>query len=77
LVSPFISKHPAKDVLPIWAHDELKKTDPQSQNVYAWKGTFHSSANYLRWYRWANLQMSPIEIKEEARKLRELKKMGK
>ncbi len=43
-------------------------------NVYTWKGAYHFSPDFAHWYGWANLQMSLIEIKEEARKLRELKK---
>ena len=46
----------------------------QFQNVYTWKGAYHFSADFAHWYGWAHLQMSLIEIKEEARKLRELKK---
>lgn len=41
-------------------------------SVYTWKGAYHFSADFAHWYGWANLQMSLIEIKEEARKLREL-----
>jgi hydroxylamine dehydrogenase len=41
-------------------------------NVYAWKGAYHFSADFAHWYGWAHLQMSLIEIKEEARKLREI-----
>jgi hypothetical protein len=44
----------------------------QFQNVYTWKGAYHFSADFAHWYGWAHLQMSLIEIKEEARKLREL-----
>jgi hypothetical protein len=44
----------------------------QFHNVYAWKGAYHFSADFAHWYGWAHLQMSLIEIKEEARKLREL-----
>jgi hydroxylamine dehydrogenase len=47
----------------------------QFQNVYTWKGAYHFSADFAHWYGWAHLQMSLIEIKEEARKLRELKKL--
>jgi hypothetical protein len=46
----------------------------QFQNVYTWKGAYHFSADFAHWYGWAHLQMSLIEIKEEARKLRALKK---
>lgn len=46
-------------------------------NVYTWKGAYHFSADFAHWYGWAHLQMSLIEIKEEARKLRELKKIKK
>ncbi len=46
----------------------------QFHNVYTWKGAYHFSADFAHWYGWANLQMSLIEIKEEARKLRELAK---
>lgn len=46
-------------------------------NVYTWKGAYHFSADFAHWYGWAHLQMSLIEIKEEARKLRELKKLRK
>jgi len=46
----------------------------QFQNVYTWKGAYHFSADFAHWYGWAHLQMSLIEIKEEARRLRELKK---
>jgi hydroxylamine dehydrogenase len=49
----------------------------QFQNVYTWKGAYHFSADFAHWYGWAHLQMSLIEIKEEARKLRELNKMKK
>jgi len=49
----------------------------QFQNVYTWKGAYHFSADFAHWYGWAHLQMSLIEIKEEARKLRELKKIAK
>jgi hydroxylamine dehydrogenase len=49
----------------------------QFQNVYTWKGAYHFSADFAHWYGWAHLQMSLIEIKEEARKLRELKKLKK
>jgi hydroxylamine dehydrogenase len=49
----------------------------QFQNVYTWKGAYHFSADFAHWYGWAHLQMSLIEIKEEARKLRELKKIGR
>jgi hydroxylamine dehydrogenase len=49
----------------------------QFQNVYTWKGAYHFSADFAHWYGWAHLQMSLIEIKEEARKLRELKKIQK
>jgi len=48
----------------------------QFQNIYTWKGAYHFSADFAHWYGWAHLQMSLIEIKEEARKLRELKKLG-
>ena len=37
----------------------------------------HFSADFAHWYGWAHLQMSLIEIKEEARKLRELRKIRK
>jgi ribosomal protein S25 len=47
------------------------------QNVYTWKGAYHFSADFAHWYGWAHLQMSLIEIKEEARKLREMRKIGK
>ncbi len=47
----------------------------QFQNVYTWKGAYHFSADFAHWYGWAHLQMSLIEIKEEARKLRELNKL--
>lgn len=43
-------------------------------NTYTWKGAYHFSADFAHWYGWAHLQMSLIEIKEEARKLRELRK---
>ena len=46
----------------------------QFHNVYTWKGAYHFSADFAHWYGWAHLQMSLIEIKEEARKLRELAK---
>lgn len=49
----------------------------QFHNVYAWKGAYHFSADFAHWYGWAHLQMSLIEIKEEARKLRELNKIRK
>ena len=49
----------------------------QFQNIYTWKGAYHFSADFAHWYGWAHLQMSLIEIKEEARKLRELKKLRK
>jgi hydroxylamine dehydrogenase len=49
----------------------------QFQNVYTWKGAYHFSADFAHWYGWAHLQMSLIEIKEEARKLRELNKLKK
>jgi hydroxylamine dehydrogenase len=49
----------------------------QFQNVYTWKGAYHFSADFAHWYGWAHLQMSLIEIKEEARKLREMKKLQK
>ena len=49
----------------------------QFHNVYAWKGAYHFSADFAHWYGWAHLQMSLIEIKEEARKLKELSKMNK
>ena len=49
----------------------------QFQNVYTWKGAYHFSADFAHWYGWAHLQMSLIEIKEEARKMRELKKLQK
>jgi hydroxylamine dehydrogenase len=49
----------------------------QFHNVYAWKGAYHFSADFAHWYGWAHLQMSLIEIKEEARKLRELSKIKK
>jgi hypothetical protein len=49
----------------------------QFQNVYTWKGAYHFSADFAHWYGWAHLQMSLIEIKEEARKLRELTKINK
>ena len=49
----------------------------QFQNVYTWKGAYHFSADFAHWYGWAHLQMSLIEIKEEARKLRALKKQEK
>ena len=47
----------------------------QFQNVYTWKGAYHFSADFAHWYGWAHLQMSLIEIKEEARKLRELNRI--
>jgi hypothetical protein len=46
----------------------------QFHNVYTWKGAYHFSADFAHWYGWAHLQMSLIEIKEEARKLREMAK---
>ena len=49
----------------------------QFHNVYTWKGAYHFSADFAHWYGWAHLQMSLIEIKEEARKLRELAKIKK
>jgi len=49
----------------------------QFQNVYTWKGAYHFSADFAHWYGWAHLQMSLIEIKEEARKLREIHKTKK
>jgi hypothetical protein len=49
----------------------------QFQNVYTWKGAYHFSADFAHWYGWAHLQMSLIEIKEEARKLREIKRSNK
>lgn len=49
----------------------------QFQNVYTWKGAYHFSPDFAHWYGWAHLQMSLIEIKEEARKLRELTKLKK
>jgi hydroxylamine dehydrogenase len=45
----------------------------QFQNVYTWKGAYHFSADFAHWYGWAHLQMSLIDIKEEARKLRALR----
>jgi hydroxylamine dehydrogenase len=47
----------------------------QFQNVYTWKGAYHFSADFAHWYGWAHLQMSLIEIKDEARKLRELNRL--
>jgi len=47
----------------------------QFQNVYTWKGAYHFSADFAHWYGWVHLQMSLIEIKEEAKKLRELRKI--
>jgi len=38
----------------------------QFHNVYAWKGAYHFSADFAHWYGWAHLQLSLIEIKEEA-----------
>jgi len=35
------------------------------------------SADFAHWYGWAHLQLSLIEIKEEARKLIELAKLKK
>ena len=49
----------------------------QFHNVYAWKGAYHFSPDFAHWYGWAHLQLSLIEIKEEARKLRELNKIKK
>ncbi len=49
----------------------------QFHNIYTWKGAYHFSADFSHWYGWANLQMSLIEIKEEARKLREMRKTKK
>jgi hydroxylamine dehydrogenase len=49
----------------------------QFHHVYTWKGAYHFSADFAHWYGWAHLQMSLIEIKEEARKLRELARMKK
>ena len=49
----------------------------QFHNVYTWKGAYHFSADFAHWYGWAHLQMSLIEIKEEARKLREVSKIKK
>jgi len=49
----------------------------QFQNVYTWKGAYHFSADFAHWYGWAHLQMSLIEIREEARKLRELNRLKK
>lgn len=49
----------------------------QFHNVYTWKGAYHFSADFAHWYGWAHLQMSLIEIKEEARKLREIGKKKK
>lgn len=49
----------------------------QFHNVYAWKGAYHFSADFAHWYGWAHLQLSLTEIKEEARKLRELSKIKK
>jgi Seven times multi-haem cytochrome CxxCH len=49
----------------------------QFHNVYAWKGAYHFSPDFAHWYGWAHLQLSLIEIKEEARKLRELAKLKK
>ena len=49
----------------------------QFQNVYTWKGAYHFSADFAHWYGWAHLQMSLIEIKEEARKLKEMQKIKK
>ncbi len=46
----------------------------QFHNIYAWKGAYHFSADFAHGYGWAHLQMSLIEIKEGARKLRELAK---
>ncbi|MEW5817516.1 MAG: multiheme c-type cytochrome, partial [Spirochaetota bacterium] len=46
-------------------------------NPYTWKGAYHFSADFAHWYGWAHLQMSLIEIKEEARKLREIAKRHK
>jgi hydroxylamine dehydrogenase len=47
----------------------------QFHNVYTWKGAYHFSADFAHWYGWAHLQMSLTEIKEEARKLREMAKI--
>ena len=44
----------------------------QFHNVYTWKGAYHFSADFAHWYGWAHLQMSLIEIREEARRLKEL-----
>ncbi len=49
----------------------------QFHNVYAWKGAYHFSADFAHWYGWAHLQLSLIEIKEEARKLIDLAKLKK
>ena len=49
----------------------------QFQNVYTWKGAYHFSADFSHWYGWAHIQMSLIEIREEARKLRELNRLKK
>ena len=49
----------------------------QFHNVCAWKGAYHFSADFAHGYGWAHLQLSLIEIKEEARKLRELAKLKK
>ena len=49
----------------------------QFHNAYTWKGAYHFSADFAHWYGWAHMQMSLIEIKEEARKLRGLAKMKK
>lgn len=46
-------------------------------NFYTWKGAYHFSPDFAHWYGWAHLQMSLIEIREEARKLRELAKRKK
>jgi len=50
---------------------------PSFRIPITWKGAYHFSADFAHWYGWAHLQMSLIEIKEEARKLRELKKLQK
>lgn len=39
--------------------------------VNTWKGAYHFNPDYTHWYGWAELNLDLIDIKEEARKLRE------
>lgn len=47
----------------------------QFQNIYTRKAAYHFSADFAHGYGWVHVQMSLIEIKEKARKLRELNKL--